>query len=276
MFGAGVLCAITGVAYYFLTQDTPDGNFKDLRASGAMPAKKGGGVAFLSICQDRRVWALFLIYGACFGVELTINNMAALYFLDYFQAFKSMERVQAISYAGMIAGLFGFMNLFSRTMGGIASDRFAARWGLSARVKWLFVVVLCEGMTLMLFSQISILGLAIPVLLAFSLFVQMSSGATFAIVPFINKKALGSVAGIVGAGGNAGAVLAGFLLKMDTISWPNAFFIVGALVTCCSFVALSIKLSLISEVFVPPTYDSSFASEMRPEVSTTMAMGVSS
>ena len=33
-------------------------------------------------------------------------------------------------------------------------------------------------------------------------------GATYSIVPFINKKALGSVAGIVGAGGNMGAVCA--------------------------------------------------------------------
>ena len=27
---AGVLCALTGVAYYFFTQDTPEGNFREL------------------------------------------------------------------------------------------------------------------------------------------------------------------------------------------------------------------------------------------------------
>ena len=37
-------------------------------------------------------------------------------------------------------------------------------------------------------------------MIVFSLFVQMSEGATYSVVPFINKKALGSVAGIVGAG----------------------------------------------------------------------------
>ena len=42
---------------------------------------------------------------------------------------------------------------------------------------------------------------------------KMAEGATYAVVPFVNKKALGSVAGIVGAGGNAGAVAAGFLFK---------------------------------------------------------------
>lgn len=34
MITAGVLCALTGVAYYFVTQDTPEGNFRDLRREG--------------------------------------------------------------------------------------------------------------------------------------------------------------------------------------------------------------------------------------------------
>src|SRR5262245_44560076 len=34
MLAVGVLCALVGVAYYFLTQDTPEGNFSDLRAAG--------------------------------------------------------------------------------------------------------------------------------------------------------------------------------------------------------------------------------------------------
>jgi len=38
-------------------------------------------------------------------------------------------------------------------------------------------------------------------------------GATFSVVPFVNKKAIGSISGIVGAGGNVGAFLAAILLK---------------------------------------------------------------
>ena len=41
----------------------------------------------------------------------------------------------------------------------------------------------------------------------------MAEGATFSVVPFINKKAIGSISGIVGAGGNVGAFLAAILLK---------------------------------------------------------------
>ena len=41
--------------------------------------------SFMLAIKDYRVWALFVIYAACFGVELTINNVAALYYHDQFQ-----------------------------------------------------------------------------------------------------------------------------------------------------------------------------------------------
>ena len=69
------------------------------------------------------------------------------------------------------------------------------------------------------------------------LFVHMAAGATFAVVPFVNRKALGSVTGIVGAGGNAGAVFSGLLFKSDSFDWPTAFFLIGIIVTLGSFAA---------------------------------------
>ncbi len=247
MMVAGAVCALTGVAYFFLTQDTPDGNFKELRAAGKMESKAAVSGTFLEACKDFRVWALFLIYGACFGIELTINNVAALYFIDYFAYFQEMDSTKAIGAVGLIASLFGLMNLFARTLGGAFGDKFGEKWGLSGRVKWLFVVLFCEGLALMLFSQMNVLVLAIPALLVFSLFVQMSEGATFSVVPFINKRALGSVAGIVGAGGNAGAVAAGFLFKSEAITWPTALFIMGALVTLTSFLSFAVTFSPATE-----------------------------
>ena len=251
---AGAVCALTGVAYYFWTQDTPQGNFAELRACGKMPEKSATTGTFLEACRDSRVWALFVIYGACFGIELTINNVAALYFVDYFDYFQSMDNVKAVGMAGLIASLFGLMNLFARTLGGYFGDKAGARWGLGGRVKWLFITIFCEGLALMLFSQMGTLLLAIPTLILFSLFVQMSEGATYSVVPFINKRALGSVAGIVGAGGNAGAVAAGFLFKMEGLSWPTALFVLGAAVTVASFSAFAVRFSPEAESearFVP-------------------------
>jgi NNP family nitrate/nitrite transporter-like MFS transporter len=71
----------------------------------------------------------------------------------------------------------------------------------------------------------------------------MSNGATYAVVPFINKKALGAVAGIVGAGGNVGAVLAGFLFKTESLTWPTALAMLGCLVGLSSALALLVRFS---------------------------------
>ncbi|MDA0577095.1 MAG: MFS transporter, partial [Verrucomicrobia bacterium] len=84
MVVAGLTCMATSFAYYRFTQDCPEGNFKELRAAGRMPSKQQTTGSFLKACRDYRVWVLFVIYGACFGIELTIHNIAALYFSDYY------------------------------------------------------------------------------------------------------------------------------------------------------------------------------------------------
>lgn len=226
MVVAGAVCFLTGIAYFFLTTDLPDGNFKELRAKGEYrPAEKVKGT-FMLATKDKRVWALFLIYAACFGVELTINNIAALYYIDNFGL--------GLKTAGLVAGLFGLMNIFARTTGGIIGDKFGARWGLKGRVRWLFIGLVIEAIALMVFSRMTVLPVAIATMVIFSLFVQMSEGATFSVVPFINKKALGSVAGIVGAGGNAGAVAAGFLFRSE-IPWSQCLLIMGFIVLAIAF-----------------------------------------
>ncbi len=246
MVMAGAMCALVGVAYYFLTQDAPEGNYRELRAAGKLAPKQSVKGSFAAAARDRRVWGLFAIYGACFGIELTVNNVLALYFIDYFDFFRSMGVIQAVQWAGAAAMLFGLMNVFARTLGGVFGDMFGKRWGLSGRVRWLFMALFAEGLALMLFSQMSVLAMALPALIVFSLFVQMSEGATFSVVPFINTRALGSVAGIVGAGGNAGAVAAGFLFR-GAIPWPTAFLLMGALVTMSSFLAFAVRFNPASE-----------------------------
>ncbi|MCP3981186.1 MAG: MFS transporter [bacterium] len=239
MVVAGAVCFLTGIAYFFLTTDLPNGNFKELREKGQLPSVAKNKGAFLSAVKDHRVWALFLIYAACFGIELTINNIAALYYMDYFDL--------GIKTAGLVAGLFGLMNIFARTLGGFISDKFVQRGGLRGRVKWLFIALAIEGVALMFFSQMRVLALAIPSMIVFSLFVQMSEGATYSIVPFINKRALGAVAGIVGAGGNMGAVAAGFLMRSEAITYPQALLILGVLVLGCSSLTLLVRFDRETE-----------------------------
>lgn len=246
MFIIGLLCALVGVAYFFCTQDTPQGNFASLRAAKERAAKTTRGT-FLEAVRDYRVWALFVAYGCCFGIEITMENTLVLYLLDYFEYFKTIENGEALKFAGIVASCFGLMNLFARSLGGWLSDKCGMRSGLSGRVKCLFVALFCEGIALLFFSQATSLTAAIPLLLVFGLFVKMSNGATYGVVPFINPRAMGAVAGIVGAGGNAGAVFAGFLLKTNGISWQTGFFILGALVTVCSFLTFAISFRPVVE-----------------------------
>lgn len=103
MFVPGAVMLATGIAYYFLTQDTADGDFKELRARGEITGASAASGAFAAACRDPRVWTLFVIYAACFGMELTIDNVAALYFTDYFHL--------GLTAAGIVASSFGMMNI---------------------------------------------------------------------------------------------------------------------------------------------------------------------
>ncbi len=236
----GLACAALGVAYCFLTQDTPKGNFRELRASGAQVARCGWG-GFGEAVRDHRVWALALLYGSSFGVELTINNLAVLYFLDYFDYFRSQEPAAALQTAGVIASSFGLMNIFARTLGGWMGDKLGNAWGFGGRVKWLFLVIFCEGLTLMAFSKAYTLVAAVPLLVVFSLFVQMANGANFAVVPFINPRALGAVSGMVGAGGNLGGIAAGLLFTLSALDWHTSLLMLGAAVTACAFSSFAVS-----------------------------------
>lgn len=234
----GIMLFLLGLAYLKFTQDAPDGNYSDLRAAGKIPPadrENGGMASFKKAAADYRVWALFVVYAGCFGVELTINNVAAIYFFDNFDV--------DLKTAGLIAGLFGLMNIFARTLGGFFSDLSARYMGLTGRVRFLFAAMLIEGVALVAFSQMQVLATAIATMIVFSLFVQMSEGATFGLVPFMNKKALGGVNGIVGAGGNAGAVLAGFLFKAESLSYAQGLMYLGFAVMVCSLFTFFVRFS---------------------------------
>ena len=202
---AGVLCLTMGLVYYFFTQDTPEGNFAELKERGEMPVFKKDEVSFSSVLKDYRVWILFLVYAACFGIELTVYGTMD----DYSQNRFGLER----TFAGNLVLSFALMNIFARTLGGYFGDMFGNKNGLRGRVIFLAVILAAEGIMLSVFSMTTSLIAGMIFLIAFSLTVQMAEGATFSVVPFINKKAIGSISGIVGAGGNVGAFLAALLLK---------------------------------------------------------------
>ncbi|HEY3495041.1 MAG TPA: MFS transporter [Polyangiaceae bacterium] len=208
----GVLMLFAAVAYLKLTQDRPEG-------AQAPTAGKASFAAFLGAAKDYRVWVLGLAYGACFGVELTVHNIAALYFHDRFGL--------DVTSAGLVAGSFGVLALFARTLGGFSGDRVGKRFGLRGRVLTLVTLLAGEAVMLIVFSQMGSLVLAIGTLVVFGLFTHMSAGASYAVVPFVRRDAVGAVSGIIGAGGNIGAVAAGFLFRSEGLATQTALFMLG-------------------------------------------------
>lgn len=206
MIIAGVICFLMGIVYFIFTQDTPEGNFADLRAEGRLQEAKKDEASFSTALKDYRVWILFVVYAACFGMELTVYGTMD----DYLQNTFNLKRTTA----GNLVLSFALMNIFARTLGGYFGDKFGNSKGLRGRVLFLAGILVVEGIMLTCFSKAGTnFIVAFIFLIGFSLSVQMAEGATFSVVPFINKKAIGSISGIVGAGGNVGAFLAAILLK---------------------------------------------------------------
>jgi len=212
----GFMLLVMARLYWKHTKDTPDGNFDEL------PQKKSDAKenTFLLAAKDYRTWVLTVAYAACFGVEITVDNFAASYFNEDYKATLIM--------AGLLASIFGWLNIFARALGGIVSDKVGKRFGFRGKISLLAILLLLEGIGIMLFSNAGGLAMAIITMFFFGLCLKMANGTTYSIVPFVNTKAVGSVAGIVGAGGNIGAMLIGFLFK--SLSYADAFLYLGAIV----------------------------------------------
>ena len=133
------------------------------------------------------------------------------------------------------------MNLFARALGGILSDKISISKGLNGRVLVLGSCILLEGVGVLIFANMEVLVFSVISMIGFALFVKMSNGATYAVVPFVNKNAVGSVAGIVGAGGNIGAVLMGFLFKSENLTYNEAFTVIGYCILGIAVLAFTIR-----------------------------------
>jgi len=229
MFVPGIMMLIMSWVYFRFAKDSPD----DAAINTATVRNKGW-ESFKVAASNYRVWMLFVTYAACFGVELTIHNMASVYFVDRFSL--------GLKTAGLYVGCFGLLALFARALGGIASDWIACRRGLDGRTSWLFALILAEGLGLTWFAKTGEPQSAFIAMLVFGLFTHMACGATYSLTPFINFKAKGGVAGIIGAGGNVGAVVAGFLMK-GAVSTQQGLITLGTLVIFSSVCAIAIRFS---------------------------------
>jgi len=145
------LCYIVPLLMHFLGgcfaltgRDLPDGNIKELEASGAKQKSKGS-IVLKTGLTNVNAWILVLTYGMCFGVELTMNSVAALYFYEYHGLTPQT--------AGLLASLYGLMNLFARSAGGQISDISNKHFGMRGRLWSCWLVQTLEGAMCMLMAS---------------------------------------------------------------------------------------------------------------------------
>lgn len=150
--------------------------------------------------------------------------------------------------AGMVAGLYSAMNLFSRPGGGVLSD-------LTNKRKLTLVVLLAVmGVSLLCMNFVgkdSPLPLAIALTVGFAIFVQAAGGATFAIVPLVKRRITGQISGTVGAYSNVGSItyLTVFSLAPQGDAGNKIFF---STMGICGLIAAFFCLFFLEEPQVEP------------------------
>ena len=240
----GMCHTVVGLMVMYLGQDLPDGNYKVLTTSGALEKKSSMKVNLIGM-KNYRMWCMVATYGFCFGVELTMNNIVAGYLFDQFGV--------SLSVAGVLASCYGMMNLFARSVGGIISDWSSTRFGMRGRLWTLWSTQTLEGV-LCIFMGLSKdnLGATIAFMVFFSICVQASEGASYGIVPFISRRALGVVSGFIGAGGNAGATISTALFfTKDSIETYEGLQYLGYTVIGVTALVIPIHFPMWGSMFFP-------------------------
>lgn len=228
-----VITFAVGITILFISDDCPWGSYKELKKRGSMPEVSAAS-SFRVGAMNFNTWIMFVHYACCFGAELTMHNASSLYFKKKF----GLDTAGAAA----VSSIFGWMLLFTRALGGYLSDKCNERWGMRGRLWAQTSLLLLEGVAVFCFPRTQTLGIAIFVMILFSFGAQGATGTTYGIVPYIDPASTGSISGIVGAGGNVGAVCFGLGFRQLAPDADSAFAIMGACVLGCSFLSALVNI----------------------------------
>jgi NNP family nitrate/nitrite transporter-like MFS transporter len=162
----------------------------------------------------KQVAILDWAYLVTFGTELAVVSVLAMFYVDWFELPKIT--------AALLAGVYPFINLFARPGGGWISDKIGRKLTLMITFSGIAVSFLLLGnVDKDTWSITWVVGLTI----LGGIFSKAGSGAIFAMVPLIQRRLTGQIAGMVGAFGNVGAVM--FLTVNTLVEYDEFFMIIG-------------------------------------------------
>jgi NNP family nitrate/nitrite transporter-like MFS transporter len=163
----------------------------------------------------KQVAILDLAYFVSFGSELAVVSMLPLFFLHTFSGLTQVT-------ASLVAASFPFMNLTARPLGGWLSDRFGRRKTMALLIAGLS----CGYLVLSQVTGHWPLWLAVTAAMGCSFFVQAAAGSVFAMVPLVQRRMTGQIAGMAGAYGNTGGVC--FLTVLSLVDYSTFFAVIAA------------------------------------------------
>ncbi len=175
----------------------------------------------------KQVAILDWAYLVTFGTELAVVSMLAMFYVSWFDVPKVA--------AALLAGIYPFINLFARPGGGLISDKIGRKLTLII----VFLGITASFLTLGLVSKEWPVWMVVAITIAGGIFSKAGSGAVYAMVPLIQRRMTGQIAGMAGAFGNVGAVI---FLTVNSLVDYNQFFLFIGIVSASVFAMILIFL----------------------------------
>ncbi|MCK5809548.1 MAG: MFS transporter, partial [Cocleimonas sp.] len=192
----------------------------------------------------KQVAILDWAYLVTFGTELAVVSMLAMFYVEWFDLPKVT--------AALLAGTYPFINLFARPGGGWISDKIGRKLTLMIAFAGITTSFFILGFVSKEWSIVMVVGMTI----IGGIFSKAGSGAVYAMVPLIQRRMTGQIAGMAGAFGNVGAVI--FLTTNSLVTYDQFFFfisIVSATVFALIVLFLEEPKGQIAEVMADGTVE---------------------
>lgn len=154
-------------------------------------------------------WAYFVT----FGTELAVVSMLAMFYVSWFD-------IPKVS-AALLAGIYPFINLVARPAGGWISDIIGRKRTLVV----VFAGITASFLFLGMVDQNWPVWVVVGVTIVAGIFSKAGSGAVYAMVPLVQRRMTGQIAGMAGAFGNVGAVT--FLTVNSLVDYDQFFLFIG-------------------------------------------------